>query len=348
MNSTHKNSSITVSLFLFTILLSTSCSKVDSTSSTSSTVEDTSTSGVAGAAAGGALSSSSSGGTIAMNSKFRFPNPFGFLISSALATNACPTYRTTGSGCTATSSTMWLTDASCNYGESSVSWAGTQALIRSTGSATCGTFPGPVDSGTLIRQMVSSASSTSPASLVATNSFGTSLTIDDATANLGNFDQANSTVSSIVNSGYGSKVTFNSSGARTQLVILHHIKAVGSDGITKYDHSVDTGNYLTITETAGASTRTISGSVNVFHNLLKIIATSTFNNVTHEDGCCTPVSGTINTVYASAGNSPHVQPTTAGATYVGLSESLTYTGCGTATFTNVSGTSSTVDTSQCL
>jgi len=161
------------------------------------------------------------------------------------------------------------------------------------------------------------------------------VTIDDATANLGNFD--NQSISAIGNSGYGTLVTF-SGGKRTQ------VQMAKREFVTNgFDHSVV--GTLTVNETAGASSRSLSGTVTVYHNKMRVIGTSVFNNVTHSDTCCTPVSGTIQTTFSAGSN---VQPTNSGAAMVGKTETLTITGCGTGTLTAADGTSSSVTMNNCF
>jgi hypothetical protein len=327
------------SVLLITALTLTACGK--STSSTTA-VDDTSASGAAASVAGGALSSSGSGGTVAFNSKksnlnlFNSSEVISALIPSAFASNACPTYKTTSSGCVAASGNLWLTYSSCSFGSAVATWTGTQELSASGITAACGTFPTPASSGTLSRQMVTAASSTTPASATRTSAVGTLVTIDDASANVANFN--NDTISTLMNSGYGTRVNFTGS-LRSSVTIARHISSPDL-----FSHTIS--GTLNIAETAGSSSRILTGNLKVYHNLLKIIGTSTFNNVTHSDTCCLPVSGSIHTTFAAGS----VSPTLAGAAIIasGATETLTFTGCGTGTLAATDGTTVSVALNNCL
>ena len=309
--------------------------------------EDSSTSGMAASVVGGSLSSSSSGGTqasltpaatpAAPSSLYASRDSLGNLISSAEASTACATFKTAaGSGCTAAGGTLWMTYNGCSFGTSSASWAGVQALSMSTGSATCGTFPNPGANNSLVRQFVTGASSTTPGTATRTAASGTVVTLDDATANLGNFN--GDSVATLANGGYGTRVTVNASGARSGLTIARRVFSAG-----RFDHSVS--GTLTVTEAVGAETRTVSGSVSVYHNLLKVVGTSTFENVAHSNTCCLPISGTITTQYVAGS---HATPTTAGSKLVGKSETLKFTGCGTGTLSGPDGVSANITLNHCL
>lgn len=319
-----------------------------------SSTEDYSTSGAAAAAVGGALSGSSSSGTLAsVSPKYRSAQPVfqsfyrsaSSFLPEALASGACPTFKTTGFGCATSGTSMWLSYIGCSFLDSLAAWTGTQELVMSAGSSTasCGTFPDPAASGNLIRQFVTASGSTTPGTATLTTSFGTSVTVDHATSDLGNFN--GDTLTPILHGGYGAEVVFNALGARSSLSIGERL--IGRlNGNLVFDHTPTTASTpLTITESPGASTRTISGSMTVYHNVLKVIGNSTFNSVTHTDGCCYPTQGSITTSF-SAGS---VSPTQIGLNYfVGKSETLTFNGCGAATFVDVKGASSSVTLSHCI
>jgi hypothetical protein len=327
--------------------LSTGCGGTSTGNPESSTVEDTSASGAVAGAVGGALSNSESSGTLAFLQKApetRFSRAWKYttdaFIPDALAATSCPTFHTAqGAGCSASGATMWLTYDSCEFSSGRATWLGVQSLTVSSGSTdpSCGTFPSPDASGNLILQYVQGSGSSSPSMAYVTSAYGTVGTVDDKTSNLGNFNST--TIATIANSGYGSQVDFNSTGQRSSITLAHRIKS----GIL-FDQSV-TGT-VTIDESAGATQRTISGgSVTVYHNLLKVIGTSTFNDVVHKDGCCFPVSGDIQTTF-SAGTGANT-PTQAGLAAVGKTETLTFTGCGTATLQSYDGTTSSVVLTRC-
>ena len=328
------NQYISILALSTTSLILMSCTKTVNSSTAGTSTEDSSTSGTVASVAGGALSSSNSAGTIALQKQKL--NLFSF-ISEAYASGACPKYSSaSGSGCNASGSTMWLTHSSCSRGNSGATWTGIEALTMSSGSASCGAFPNPPANGTLTRQFVTAASGTTPGTATRVNEKGVSVTIDDASANLSNFDTQ--TISTVANSGYGTIASFTN-GARSSLTIKRRLHAAG-----KFDHTV-VGN-LTVSEaSSGSTSRTISGFVTTYHNLMKVVATSIFSSVTHSDTCCTPVSGTIATTFAAGQN---VAPTTAGAAMVGKTEIMVFTGCKTADLTGTDGTTTSVSLSHCF
>lgn len=292
-------------------------------------VEDTSASGAVAGAIGGALSGSASGGA----------NEMKMMTASDVSAmgGVCPTFATTGTGCATSGGTMWLTYNACKFSGSTASFTGVQSLIMSSGTAACGTFPHPGVNSTLKRQYVASSGSTTPSSLVRQSAAGTYLAIDNHTTNLSNFDSA--TLATIVNGGYGVSVSFNSSGARDQITFGHRVNVVGDFDQTVY-------GTLNITESTSSSTsRSVSGSVTVYHNGLQVIGTSTLSSLVHSNTCCLPVSGTITTIFSAGAN---VAPTTLGSLYVGKSESLAFTGCGTGTLTKYDGSVVKVSLNRCF
>ncbi|MGZ3771722.1 MAG: hypothetical protein ACXVCP_16625 [Bdellovibrio sp.] len=200
-----------------------------------------------------------------------------------------------------------------------------------TGSVTCGTFPNATGT-TLRRQFVSSAGV--PGTGSRTSAKGVVVTIDHSSSNLANFDTA--TIAANIGTGYGSSVTFNGSGARTGVDVKQRLYVSGG-----FDHSV-VGS-ITISESG--TSRTVSGSLTVYHNKVKVVGTSTFTNVVYNDTACAPVSGSISTSFAAGA---HVSPTTIGSLMVGKSETLTFNGDGTATLVDYSGASSTVTLGHCF
>jgi hypothetical protein len=311
-----------------------------SSNSSSSAADDNSASGAAAGAAGGALSGSSSGGTLAMFDMPKSTSLFASVKSSlnpfsdAFADVACPTYKTVGSGCAASGGDMWLSYSDCSFAGINT-WNGVQQ-ITSTASASCGSFPYPGDNGSITRQYVASSGASVPSTMTITTPAGIVGTVDDASANLANFD--GDSISVIANGGYGAQVSFNSIGARSGLDIAHRVYT------SSFDHSI-TGSLTVVEAGAFSTSRTLSGSLKVYHNLLKIVGNATFNSVVHQDGCCVPVSGSISTLF-SRGNS--VAPTAAGLAYIGKTETLAFTGCKTATFTAVDGSVSNVTLNRCF
>jgi hypothetical protein len=227
---------------------------------------------------------------------------------------------------------MWLTYDDCSFAGSSAVWHGTQALTMSASNAVCGSFPNPGANQTLSRQLVSIAGSSTPLAATVKSAYGTEGIIDDASANLKNYN--NDTITPFLNGGYGSQVTFNSSGLRSSMHIGYRIVS----GVL-FDQTIN--GDLNISDSG--SSQIISGNIQVYHNVLQVIGTSQFTDVVHEDGCCFPVSGTIKTTF-SAGT---VAPTALGSLAVGKSETLTITGCGTGTLVGYDGTTTSVALTRC-
>ena len=230
---------------------------------------------------------------------------------------------------------MWLQYSNCSF-LGKAAWNGTQAISMSAGSASCGSFPNPGANQTLYRQFVSAPSSTTASHLTLTSGGYTGV-IDDSVANLGNFD-GQSIAAINPNGGYGIAVQFAANGTRSGITIGRRQTVNGV-----FDHSV-TGS-LSISEGVSASSRTVNGSVAVYHNLLRVIGTSQFTNVLHSNVCCVPVSGEIQTTFSAGSN---VSPTVLGSLIVGKSEKLTFTGCGTATLTEASGNVRNVTLNRCF
>lgn len=298
-------------------------------------VADTSPSGAVAGALGGAMSNTSSGGSVTLD---LMPRNY----SSSIATQddvstmslTCPTYASTNAYCADSSSSMWLTYDSCKFSGSSVIWDGFQSLTMSTGTAACGTFPNPGANGVLYRQYVSASGSTTPSTMVLQNSVG-DVYIDNHTADLSNFNS--DSLATIKNSGYGVAVTYNSGGTRSSVTMGQRVLLTGS-----YDHTIY--GTFSVSETTASTTRTLSGSISVYHNLLKVIGTSTFSGLVHDNTCCLPISGTITTAFSQGS----VSPTIAGALMVGKSEVLTLTGCGTGTLVEYDGTTKDVSLNKCF
>ena len=138
----------------------------------------------------------------------------------------------------------------------------------------------------------------------------------------------------------GSTVSF-ASGVRTQI-------AISGLNLTSllFRHSLTTsagvgGSALTLT---GGNTIN-SGAVVTFHNLAKMKAVSSFSNVMLTPGCCTPTSGTISTTFSTISG---VTPTALGVALNGTTETLSFTGCGTATYSGLDGTSGPVTLGHCF
>ena len=118
----------------------------------------------------------------------------------------------------------------CNFAGSMGIWKGKQQLTMSSGSASCGTFPNPGASGSLYRQFVDSTGA-APGVMQIDTAYGTTAFIDHASTNLSNFDGV--AIPTIQNGGYGMKVDFNGSGARSAVTLAARVIAIGL-----YSHTI--------------------------------------------------------------------------------------------------------------
>ena len=103
-----------------------------------------------------------------------------------------------------------------------------------------------------------------------------------------------------------------------------------------WDHTVSTaGSGLTIT--GDGTSRVVSGSVTVQHNLAKFTSTTTFNAVGYgEAGCCFPTAGSVTTSFA-------------GGPLAGKSETLAFSNiCGEETLTTAGGQTESITLLHCL
>ncbi len=274
------------------------CGRLDNQSAAISIGDDESASGSVAGAIGAALSASLEDGTQANAGANTDPSQarkswhtivggaFNFL-PSAFAAALCPTYQTVGAECTAAGATLWLSYNACQMlGLGIATWSGTQALVKSAGSAQCGEFPHPGASGNLIRQFVTGPQTTTPGKLSIDNWRTRSLVIDHASEDLANFNH--DVIAPLLNDGYGLQVNFNANGLRESLALKHRAYVIG-----RFDHSVN--GSLAIQEPAPNGDRTVNGSIVVYHNLMRVIGTSTVSGLVHTRTCCLPVSGSIST-----------------------------------------------------
>ena len=140
----------------------------------------------------------------------------------------------------------------------------------------------------------------------------------------------------------GVVVTCGSSGcAQGGTVVVsgsHLTGTVTIDGrsTTIWDHTVSTGTGG-LDVTGSGSSRVVSGTVTVQHNLAKYTAKATFDAVGYsEPGCCFPTSGTVTTTFSSG-------PST------GKSETLTFLpACGEADLTHADGSKDVITLQHCL
>lgn len=352
--------------FLFTLaaLGLSGCSGPSTTNSNSNAAEDSSASGAAASSVGGAINNSSGNGTVSSLDHRFYIHPF--LIQVANASTACPTLKSTNSSgantCSSTSNVATLHYSSCSFGGSAATWTGFMEVSFS-GSTTlsCGTFPTPT-TDTMLRQFVASSGGAA-GTATRTSALGNVVTIDDTTSGIqGNYqlDTFNGSGASgfsftAFNSGGGKEVVFNGSGKRSSVTIAEHLAGATGGGLSLWDHTVagtvnlsesGSGSSTTWTATSGTVTSgTCSSGVTVYHNKAKVMGTTCFESVTYSASCCTPTSGTIVTSFSTTSRSGSGLLATA---MNGKSESLTFNGCGSATYTDYAGTSSTVTMGSCF
>lgn len=352
-----------LALTLFVTLAA--CSKKSSDSGSSSVDEDSSVSGAAASVVGGTVQNSTSSGTIAMYRPQVSPLWLRPIIGAeAIASgNTCPTLKSTaGTGansCSSTSNVATLAYSSCTFGGSGT-WNG-YMNVSFSGATTlsCGTFPSPT-ADTMLRQFVSAAgvaatgTRTSPAGAVVTIDDTLSGVQSNYQSDLFNGSGASGVTFTSFNSGAGKKITF-AGGKRTAVNFAEHLSAVSAAGVDLWDHTVagtvnlsesGSGSASTWTATAGTvSGGACSGGVTVYHNRAKVMGQTCFSSVTYTANCCTPTAGTIVTTFSKTSASGNG---IIAAAMNGKSETLAITGCGTATFTDYSGASSTVTLKSCF
>jgi hypothetical protein len=279
-------------------------------SSSSSSTEDSSTSGSAAAAIGGSVNGSSSSGTMALNlsSHQTMESILAWAnpFQLAYASTSCPTFS---------GSTTTLTYSDCSFSGSSAVWNGSVAYT--------------VASPNVTREVTTGTTRTA--------SSGTVVTINTTGSGMTPFTASGA---SAVSGG----TTATLSGSSVTGVAINGVNfvAASSSGSTLFNHllttsSADGGVALT------KSGSQWSGTVVTFHQLVKVIATSTLTNLTFSSGCCLPTGGSIstsfNTTYASS---------TFISKYNGQTETLTFTGCGTATYSGPESTATSVTLNHCL
>ena len=134
-------------------------------------------------------------------------------------------------------------------------------------------------------------------------------------------------VSSLVSAG---NRTINING-------LHRISRTPAGSVI-FDHSLRTTSAVTITGARASSNRTVNGGViEVFHNRAGYTATSTFSGSDpvrwSKSACCYPTAGTITTTFTGS--------------RIGNTTLKFLSTCGTATFTDIGGSVSSITLSQC-
>jgi hypothetical protein len=259
-------------------------------------------------------------------------------IKDAMAATLCPTFMTaagTGAGTCSVygvgNNVLFLDyGTGCQFANGTATWAGSQMLTVSAGTVSCGSFPAAGGySGNLTRAF--------PPTTTRTDAAGIVVTIDTSGIDPG---YAFTTPSS---PPAGGAVVSFTNGTRTELQIPGvNLTATSAVGTSLYNHSLTTTGGTPITMSNGVIT---AGSVLVYHNLLQVLGTTTFNGVTFSSGCCTPTAGTVTTIFSAVSGTT---PTAAGALFVGRSETLTFTSCGNATYTGPGGSPLSVALNQCF
>ncbi len=127
------------------------------------------------------------------------------------------------------------------------------------------------------------------------------------------------------------------SASERQLTIgsLRRILRTASNRIV-YDQSLETdATGLSVTGSRQAGSRSVSGTVVVYHNTASYKATTTYNSVRWESNtCCYPTSGSVSMALTGSG-------TTNG------NANLAFRSCGLATYTDVNGAASNVRLDYC-
>ena len=133
-------------------------------------------------------------------------------------------------------------------------------------------------------------------------------------------------------------ITMSRGGTTTRTLTINGLHRImkGPRGRTWFEHYIRTGTALNITGSRAGTDRQInSGTVEVFHQLLKYKASNSFSNVRWGSAtCCYPTSGTITTTFSGS--------------IIGTPATTTFTAsCGVATYVDTTGASSTVTLNQC-
>jgi len=297
--------------------------------------EDSSTSGNVGGTLGGSVASSSGGSSSAFfepspHNEFELAHLFEFLIPKAFAAGTvCPVIATgvNGTNCSVAVSTATLTYSTCSFLGSPAFWTGSQIVAFTGATPICGsTFPTAMTQ--IIRTFGAGTTRTSAGNTVVTIDTGGAVTAADTHTYPG-----------------GVTITFNGSGLRTGLSIAGIDLVAAHGGLPLFSHT------LTTSPVGGSSTPLVftngntisSGTVVTFHNLAKVEGASTFNNVQFSPTCCHPVSGSITTVFSAINGVTPLLPR-----FVGATETLNYTGCGTATYSGPEGYSGNVTLGHCF
>jgi hypothetical protein len=295
------------SLVFISLFLIISCSKTPTTS-TETVVSDT-TSDVPQSAMSAANSSASSteGGSVGFMQDPVFVDPSDALMS---VTNACSLLTT--SSCSGSTATIAWAGCTINGGKGTLTGGWTEVFS----GAAAGACTRPLaNSGVITR-------TTSGSTITQLN--GSYITTD---TNGGTAWDSTSIPST------GETITNNGSGTRT--IVNHGIHKIrkSAKGVTVFDHFI-TSTGMTVTGDRATHTRVLTGTQNLYHNVLKYTAANTFNSVTYGDStCCFPTSGSISSVLTGSKTGT-----------IAMTFSTT---CGTASFTDTDGSITTTTLTHC-
>jgi hypothetical protein len=212
----------------------------------------------------------------------------------------------------------WAAARSCSSGTATVSWNSCKIGLNTLTGGWTSTYNPTTDCSLSAGESVTRTSSTG---FTITFVGGATLTTSTEAHVAWNGTSIPST--GVVTSTDGSTRTVTING-------LHRVLK-GPRGRTWFDHSL-TGS-LSITGTKAAGTRTVTGTMTLYHNRAQYTAAHTFNNVKWGSSTCPyPTSGSITSTLTGS---------------VSGSATLTYSStCGSATFTDTSGSTSSVALSQ--
>jgi hypothetical protein len=312
-------------------LLASACGPKN-VASTAASTEDSSVSGSVGETVGGAFNGSANGQQAFQEipvTRWYWSFLFG---SDVLASTmgVCPTVSSATTGCTVSTSggapLATLTYSNCSFSGSQAVWNGSLDLLFPAGtSVSCGgSFPASI-TGNVVRSFGTGT--------VRTSASGVAVTVDTV-----------GTQNAIDGHLYSGGAVVHFSGGTRDSLTLEGVNLIASG---KFNHTLTTapvGSSSTPLVISGGSVIN-SGSVTTFHNLAKVVATTTFNNVGFSTGCCTPTSGTLSTTFATEVGTT---PSALGAKLVGTTETLSFTGCGTGTYSGIDGTPGPVTLGHCF
>lgn len=136
-----------------------------------------------------------------------------------------------------------------------------------------------------------------------------------------NYDgQSRSGGSTLTNTDGGNNYTLSISGV--------HRKRIKANGNTGFWHTLYTSDPMTISKSG--TVKTLNGSVSVAHNILKITATTSFENTTYDSSanCCYPTGGSITYQVGSNPSSVYTFSSTCGDVSIDGGAATSLPACG--------------------